>query len=220
MSRINTLLLKSSLALAATVLLGTMPQAVAEDLTDAVESADSPEVNPAIAGTEGAPTGEWIPIAKPTAVDSGPQAGTTCERAGSVAEYVEIVGSRFDVEGTVSTSNTLEEGTLPLKQTINEMKTKKWWTSVDVSVKYTKELTRKYSWEYNREMYWSMGQNIGPYDVLPGETGTLQWGFIMDEFVGQRMRCGRNLTWEPVGREFFGVAPRERHVEVSIRRLT
>ncbi|MBP3088211.1 hypothetical protein EML15_03485 [Corynebacterium sp. sy017] len=177
------------------------------------------EITSAYANTEGAPTEEWTPVAKPQALDSGPQPGTTCERVGATAEYVEITGSRFDVEGSASAANTLDEGEIPLKQTINESKTKKWWTSVNVSVKYTEEITRKYGWEYSREMIWSMGQNIGPYPIYPGEIGTLRWGFIVDEFIGHRVRCNSNRTWEQLGAQFYGVAPRERHVDVTVRQL-
>ena len=159
---------------------------------------------------------EWVPVARPAAVDRGPAPGSACVRRGEVAEYVDITGSRFDVEGVVTTSNTTGTATLPLTQTIKESKTKKWWTNISVSVKVSKELTRKYQWEYSREMIWSLGQKIGPYDVKPGETGRLSWGFLVDEFAGQTVRCGNDGKWQPIGRSYFGIAPRERHVEVTI----
>ena len=161
---------------------------------------------------------EWVPVPKPAAVDRGPAPGTTCEAPGSVAEFVEITGSRYDVEGVVSTKNDIGDEPIPLTQTIKESRTKKWWTNISVSVKVSKELNRKYSWEYSREMVWSLGQKIGPYEVRKGETGRLSWGFLVDEFAGQTVRCNANSkTWQPIGRSYFGVAPRERHVEVTIQ---
>ena len=160
---------------------------------------------------------DWVPVPKPAAVDQGPKPGTTCENPGETGEYVDITGSRFDVEGTQSTSNSTGDAPIPLTQTIKESKSKKWWTNVTVGVQVGKELNRKYSWEYSQEMVWSMGQNIGPYTVKPGETGRLSWGFLVDEFTGQHVRCGHSKTWEPVGNSYFGVAPRERHVEVTIQ---
>lgn len=162
---------------------------------------------------------EWVPVPKPAAVDSGPQPGTACSVPGQRSEYVNITGSRFDVEGVVSTSNATGDAPLPLTQTIKESKTKKWWTNITVDVKVTQELSRKYSREYSREMVWSMGQTVGPYQVNPGETGRLSWGFLVDEFSGQTVTCGSNHTWNTVGRSYFGVAPRERHVEVNIEKV-
>ncbi|MDO5029878.1 MAG: hypothetical protein Q4E11_04760 [Corynebacterium sp.] len=159
---------------------------------------------------------EWVPVPKPAAVDSGPAPGTTCEQPGSVAEFVEITGSRYDVEGVVSTTNDIGDDPIPLTQTIKESKKKKWWTNISVGVKVGEELNRKYSWEYSREMVWSLGQKIGPYEVRKGETGRLSWGFLVDEFKGQTVRCDNSKTWQPTGRSYFGVAPRERHVEVTI----
>lgn len=159
---------------------------------------------------------EWVPVPKPAAVDSGPAPGTACEQPGSVAEFVEITGSRYDVEGVVSTTNDIGDAPIPLTQTIKESKKKKWWTNISVGVKVNEELNRKYSWEYSREMVWSLGQTIGPYEVRKGETGRLSWGFLVDEFKGQTVRCDNSKTWQPTGRSYFGVAPRERHVEVTI----
>lgn len=160
---------------------------------------------------------EWVPVAKPAAVDQGPKPGTVCETPGAMSEFVEVTGSRFDVEGVVSTANTTGDAPLPLTQTIKESKSKKWWTNITVNAKVGQELNRKYEWEYSREMVWSLGQKIGPYEVGPGETGRLSWGFLVDEFAGQSVRCGKSKTWEPTGKSYFGVAPRERHVEVTIQ---
>lgn len=160
---------------------------------------------------------EWVPVPKPAAVDRGPEPGSVCQQRGAVAEFVEITGSRFDVEGVVSTTNDIGDAPIPLMQTIKESKTKKWWTNISVGIKVGKELNRKYSWEYSREMVWSLGQTIGPYNVNKGETGRLSWGFLVDEFAGTTVRCGDSGKWESTGHRYFGIAPRERHVEVNIQ---
>ena len=72
---------------------------------------------------------EWVPVPKPAAVDRGPAPGTTCEAPGSVAEFVEITGSRYDVEGVVSTKNDIGDEPIPLTQTIKESKTCLLYTS-------------------------------------------------------------------------------------------
>lgn len=162
---------------------------------------------------------EWTPVAKLPELETGPQPGSVCETRGEVREYVELVGSHFDVEGTVSTMNDLADADVPLQQTLKEEKRRRWEWSAAISVKLTEEITRKYGWEYNREMFWALGQNIGPYPLHPGERGTMAWGFIMDDYTSQRVRCGASMTWEPIGRLQSGSAPRERHVEVKIENV-
>lgn len=159
----------------------------------------------------------WAPVPKLQAKERGPQPGTQCTQRGEVREYVELKDSHFDVEGQQSSFNDTDS-VVPLKQTIKETKKKKWTWSMSVTVKLTNEIKKKYDWEYNREMFWSMGQNLGPYDLNPGEKGTIAWGFIMDDYTSQRVRCGSSMTWEPVGRQNYGSAPRERHVEVVINK--
>lgn len=159
----------------------------------------------------------WTPVPKLQAKERGPQPGTQCTQRGEVREYVELKDSHFDVEGQQSSFNDTD-GVVPLKQTIKETKKKKWTWSTSVTVKLTNEIKKKYDWEYNREMFWSMGQNLGPYDLNPGEKGTIAWGFIMDDYTSQRVRCGASMTWEPVGKQNYGSAPRERHVEVVINK--
>lgn len=162
---------------------------------------------------------QWTPVAKLPARETGPKPGTRCEKRGEVREYVELTGSHFDVEGTVSTANNLAEGEVPLQQRLKEEKKRRWEWSAAITVKLTNEISRKYGWEYNREMFWALGQNIGPYPLHPGEKGTLAWGFIMDDYTSQRVRCGSGMTWEAIGRQQGGSAPRERHVEVKIERI-
>ncbi|MBC3186037.1 hypothetical protein H7347_05520 [Corynebacterium sp. zg-331] len=177
---------------------------------------------PAVAAPDfsvGRTSDSWAPVAKLQAKERGPQPGTQCTQRGEVREYVELRDSHFDVEGRQSSVNETE-GVVPLKQTIKESKKKKWTWSASVTVKLTNEIKKKYDWEYNREMFWSLGQNLGPYDLMPGEKGTLAWGFIMDDYTSQRVRCGAAMTWEPVGRQNHGSAPRERHVEVVITKAS
>lgn len=157
----------------------------------------------------------WTPVQKLRPVERGPEPGSQCTKRGEVREYVVLKDSHFDVEGQQSSYNDTDS-VVPLQQTIKETKKKKWTWSASVTVKLTDEIKKKYDWEYNREMFWSMGQNLGPYDLMPGEKGTIAWGFIMDDYTSQRVRCGASMKWEPVGRQNYGSAPRERHVEVVI----
>ncbi|AKK10737.1 hypothetical protein [Corynebacterium uterequi] len=162
----------------------------------------------------GATPDGWTPAPKLRQVQQGPQPGTTCSRPGERREYVELVGSYYAVEGAQSTSNT-SDVVIPLQQTLKESRSRKWTWSAAVTVSLTKEIKEKYSWDYSREMVWSMGQRVGPYDLNPGEKGTLTWGFIMDQYTSQPVRCA-NGSWQAFGRVNSGSAPRERHVEVTI----
>lgn len=156
----------------------------------------------------------WTPVPMLQAVETGPQPGTACTRNGERRQFVTLTGSHFDVEGQVSTSNDTD-GVVPIQQTIKESKSRKWTWSATVNVKLTDEIYRKYHWEYNREIFWSMGQKVGPYDLNPGETGTLAWGFIIDDYTSQPVICSTG-TWKARGALRFGSAPRERHVEIAI----
>ncbi|MGV0342494.1 hypothetical protein [Corynebacterium mastitidis] len=159
----------------------------------------------------------WAPVPRLKEKERGPEPGSRCVQRGQVREYVVLKDTHFDVEGQQSSFNDTD-GVIPLQQTLKETKKKKWTWSASVTVKLTDEIKKKYDWEYNREMFWSLGQNLGPYDLNPGEKGTLAWGFIMDDYTSQRVRCGSSMTWEPVGRQNYGSAPRERHVEVVIKK--
>lgn len=159
----------------------------------------------------------WTPVPILHEVNRGPEPGTTCEKRGETREFVEATGSHFNVEGQISSVNDTD-GVVPLQQQLKETKKKAWTWSMAITVQLTKEIAEKYKWEYNREMIWSMGQNIGPYDLKPGEKGTLAWGFIMDDYTSQRVRCDGN-TWQAIGRQAYGSAPRERHVEAMIEKM-
>lgn len=178
-------------------------------------------VLPGVAGAEtadgkiGTTADGWTPVPMLPEVNRGPEPGTQCSPGEGTREFVQATGSHFDVEGQISSVNNTDE-VIPLQQQLDESKHKKWTWSAAVTVKLTEEISRKYNWDYNREMIWSMGQVVGPYDLNPGEKGTLAWGFIMDDYTSQRVRCGKDGTWEPVGRQQFGSAPRDRHVEVRI----
>ncbi|MCZ9309402.1 hypothetical protein ACUY3K_09350 [Corynebacterium uberis] len=159
----------------------------------------------------------WTPVPALKEVERGPEPGTQCESRGEVREFVKATGSHFDVEGQISSANDTD-GVVPLKQQLKETKKKKWTWSTTVTIKLTQEISKKYQWEYNREMIWSMGQVVGPYDLKPGEKGTLAWGFIMDDYTSQRVRCDGS-SWQSIGRQNFGSAPRERHVEARIEKM-
>lgn len=141
--------------------------------------------------------------------------GESCSSEGQRGQQLKIVGSTFEVEGTATVAN-FNDTDLPLTQTIREGKTKNWNIGGSIDFDLLKLFHVTFSAGYSSTQTWEVGQTIGPYQVKPGYTGVLEYGFLNHDFEGTHIRCSGG-KWVDEGRPFHGNIPKERHVKVSMR---
>lgn len=144
------------------------------------------------------------------------KAGQSCSREGQAGQELRITNSNFQVEGAATVANYNEED-LPLTQTVKEGKSRNWNVGGSINFDLLKLFNVTFSAGYSSTQQWEVGQTIGPYNVKPGYTGVLQYGFLIEDFEGDNLRC-QGGTWQATGSTFRGNIPKERHVAVSMRK--
>lgn len=141
--------------------------------------------------------------------------GESCSAEGQRGQELKITGSTFEVEGTATVAN-FNDTDLPLTQTIKEGKTKTWNIGGSIDFDLLELFHVTFNSGYSDTQTWEVGQTIGPYQVKPGYTGVLEYGFLNQDFEGTHIRC-QGGQWVDEGRPFHGDIPKERHVKVSMR---
>lgn len=143
--------------------------------------------------------------------------GAYCANPGDRGQTVDIVRSYFDGSAGTWTISNYNDDPLPVTRKIEETKTKTWNVTAGLSFDVQKLVQFTFSTSYTDSQTYTVGEQIGPYNVAPGKTAVLQAGWIVSDFEGQETTCGANHTWEGAGNHFTATMPKERHVRVSTR---
>lgn len=143
--------------------------------------------------------------------------GAVCSNPGERGQTVRIVRSYFDGSAGTWTVSNYNDEPLPITRTITETKTKTWNVTAGLSFDVAKLIQFTFSTSYTDSQSYSVGEQIGPYNVAPGKTAVLQAGWVVSDFEGQETVCAADRTWQPSGATFTATMPKERHVRVSTR---
>lgn len=143
--------------------------------------------------------------------------GAYCSNPGDRGQTVNIVRSYFDGSAGTWTVSNYNDEPLPVTRSITETKTKTWNVTAGLSFDVAKLIQFTFSTSYTDSQTYSVGEQVGPYNVAPGKTAVLQAGWIVSDFEGQETVCGANHTWQGAGNTFTATMPKERHVRVSTR---
>ncbi len=120
---------------------------------------------------------------------------------------------KFSPVGTISTTNETEKD-IPLTQSLSRTQTiglsvngnKSHTTSVNlggtgnlskgsINAGIAFELAKTIGGEASYELSWTVGQDVGPYQVPSGYTGEATYGFRTVSLTGTQQHCKANGTW-------------------------
>ena len=164
----------------------------------------------------GIPAAQALPVrdlgtANPTTI------GAACFNPGDRGQTIDITRTYFDGSAGTWTVSNFNDEPLPLTRTVQETKTKTWNVSAGVDFPILQLIHFSFSTSYTDSQSYTVGEQIGPYNVKPGKTAVLRAGWIVSDFRGQHTVCGSDHTWQGTGDYFTATLPKERHVQISTR---
>lgn len=163
-----------------------------------------------------APAAQALPsrdfgVANPTTI------GEACANPGDRGQTVNITRTYFDGSAGSWTISNFNDEPLPVTRTVEETKTKTWNVSAGIDFPILDLIHFTFSSSYTDSQSYTVGEQIGPYNVQPGKTAVLRAGWVVSDFTGQHTVCGSDHTWHGEGDTFHATLPKERHVQISTR---
>ncbi|MFD2469360.1 hypothetical protein [Amycolatopsis silviterrae] len=149
-------------------------------------------------------------MAVPSAAEAGTP-GNSCDpatQAFSTRYTVSASSEDFLRVGAISTANGTD-APIDLQQTLSTTQT--LTASGNITMSY-QGIGGTIGGSY--QLSWTLGQNVGPYSIKPGETGRATYGFDVVRFTGTAQTC---LPWGQWGHDqpIWGFAPLDLHVVID-----
>lgn len=124
-----------------------------------------------------------------------------CNASEDLRTVVYKVTDSFKPVGTISTSNNTDTA-IPLTQTLSKTQTvtvsKNGGLSIGVGLNLlllAVNVAATLGYDASYSLSWTVGQQIGPYQVPAGYTGEATYGFRTVKMVGTQQFCLANGTW-------------------------
>ncbi|MDY6049484.1 MAG: hypothetical protein SPI77_02780 [Corynebacterium sp.] len=143
-----------------------------------------------------------------------------CNSTEDVRTVIYRANEKFVPIGAISAKNTTDAD-IPLTQSLSQSITisESMTTSLTVSMGYEQDpitlgLALALGRTTSKSLTWSEGQQIGPYMISPGETGTATYGFRTLQLTGTQQYCLPNGTWS-TPTPYIMLAPMDKHVVVE-----
>lgn len=143
--------------------------------------------------------------------------GSRCAAPGAQGTYVLAHREWFKLTDASSVANRNAQP-VPVTHQVTEQRVET--TEVSMKVKTAGELekylSRAYGFNFVHEVYWKLGQTVGPYTLQPGEQGKLVWGFTMLDATAQDVTCTTDQVWVQTSQPYAFTTPVARHSELRI----
>lgn len=142
--------------------------------------------------------------------------GEKCVNLGDIGQIVEIVCIYFDGFVGIWIVFNYNVELLLLICFIKEIKIKIWNVFVGVDFDILKLVNIKFSVGYIDFQIYEVGEIVGLYNVVLGKIVVMCVGWVVFDFVGEKIVCGQDGIWQGIGEIFIVFLLVECYVEVFI----